>query len=322
VYRRVVHDRIRIAVARRLEAGAWRGPLARASARAWAAVATRTLVRPLFVPSGVRAITIGGATLGGSGKTRVAVACARELHALGARVALVGHAYRATPRRARVVSVHDSIALVGDEALACARELAGLAVVVVGPSRQAAVDHAASIADYVVIDGPLQIAPRASLSILAVDEGEPWGSGRLPPAGDLRAPREALLAHADHVVHVDAQPSELPITMGRFALFTALARPHRLVRGLARRGLAPLAIVSVPDHGPASSAASRIEETEAGIDFWLATTKCALHLESLAPRRPIHTIPASIALPGPLLGSLRELVRSGKTIVPAPTYAP
>jgi len=192
-------------LARALDRGAIDGRVARAAERAFAAVAERTVARPLRIPRGVRVATIGGATLGGSGKTPLAEACTRFI-ASAARVALVGHAYGAEPRAPRVVRPDDDPRAVGDEALACAEALRGVAAaeVVVGPSRQAAVDFAASRgASVVVIDGPVQLAPeRAHLALLAVHAGEPWGSRACPPRGNLRAPRAALVAAVDAVVAV------------------------------------------------------------------------------------------------------------------------
>lgn len=300
VYRRRV---IRFVVARGLERGALSGSVAQAASRGFGLFLSRSLPRPLVVPPRVRVITVGGATLGGSGKTRVALGCARELVRMGARVVLVGHAYRARPRRPRIVRPDDPIAEVGDEALACARELD--APVVVAPSRQAAVDFACGLADLVVIDGPLQIAPvRASLALLAVDADAPWGAGAPPPAGDLRAPREALLAHADHVVAVDARPPT--IELERFGLFTAIARPDRLLRGLARR---PAVVLSAPDHGPAHRVAREVARWDPFVDGWVATSKCAIHLRELAPRRPIVELPSLARLSDAVLEALGALAR-------------
>jgi tetraacyldisaccharide 4'-kinase len=156
-------------------------------------------------------VAVGGATLGGSGKTPLAIACALALAASGARVALVGHAYRARARRARVVRPEDAVVEVGDEALLAAREHAGDdggARVVVAPSRAEAVDHVAGWADVLVFDGVAQMSPRrASLALLAVDANEPWGAAEArPPRGDLLAPRRRLVAACDAVVpvgHVD-----------------------------------------------------------------------------------------------------------------------
>lgn len=256
-----------------------RGTFAWAESRVLRGLTSRAINRPLRRPPGIAVVTVGGSTLGGSGKTRVAIAAARVLADAGARVTLVGHGYR-TRGPARVVNVDDALALVGDEALVAARALAGRATVVSGPIRQAAVDLAArGRPDVLVLDGPLQLSPeRASLSLLAVDADRPWGAG-----ADLRAPRDALLAHADHVVPVPALPrgawldaelvplSSLP---GRLGLFTAIARPDRLAVSLRQTGITLHAVVHAPDHGP-------VKERLAAhpVDLWLATAKCALHVQ-------------------------------------------
>ncbi|MDB4942915.1 MAG: Tetraacyldisaccharide 4-kinase [Labilithrix sp.] len=320
-------------------AGLWPGPLE----RALGAVLARGIARPLVLPDGIAVVTVGGATLGGSGKTRVAAAAARALAASGADVVVVSHAYRARPGRPREVPPDGDprvlLSLVGDEALATASALAGIARVVVGASRQEAVDLAARRApDVIVLDGPLQLAPvRASLSLLAVDREAPWGAGALPPAGDLRAPRGALLAAADHVVPVDAAPQaallgerRLPIDElaaalrdRRLGLFTALARPERLVAGLARAGLVPVRTVSIGDHGPL--AASTIEHLRAAaVDVWLATPKCAVHLDGagLARALQIAKLADDLTLPPAVLEALagvRAIPTTARNVGRCPT---
>jgi tetraacyldisaccharide 4'-kinase len=188
-----------------LEQGRFHGAIARACAAAWACVAERTVVRHLDFPIRTRIVAVGGATLGGSGKTPLAIACAAELASRGARVALVGHAYRARPRRARVVAVDDALHEIGDEALMAARALAPAGVrVVVAPGRGEAIAFAARDADILVLDGVAQTAPvRASLALLAVDAMVPWGGAcAVAPRGDLRAPKDALLRACDGVVAI------------------------------------------------------------------------------------------------------------------------
>src|SRR5260221_5377530 len=92
-------------------------------ASAYGAISRRGVCRPLDIPDRVPMIGVGGATLGGSGKTPVAIAIARALAARGERVALVGHAYRARPHCARVVAISDDVREVGDEALLASQEL-------------------------------------------------------------------------------------------------------------------------------------------------------------------------------------------------------
>ena len=331
---------VRTTIARWLEEGTLSNPASRALGRAHAAFANGALARPLHVPVRLEAaalplvtVTVGGSTLGGSGKTRVALACALGLANHGANVVLIGHAYRASPGAARVVTPADSVGDVGDEALACARELASAGAervrVVVAPSRQAAVDHAVSLVprvDALVLDGPLQLAPvRSSLSILSLDAAAPWGSGMAPPAGDLRASPDALLALADHVVHVDATPRYVrlgsparTIELASFAssssgmrlgLFTALARPDRLVRALELAGLHVREIVRAADHGPVSPGVTRrLDDADPRVDLWLATSKCAVHLEARALGERLAILDGSLALSAAAAHALRKLV--------------
>jgi tetraacyldisaccharide 4'-kinase len=194
----------RAAIERRLETTGRPALAPRLLSTAWNAVAARGIARPLALPRAAHVIGIGGATLGGSYKTPFAIALAGALSARGHAVALVGHAYRARPPRARVVSPGDRVAEVGDDALLAAQKLSATrATVVVGPSRQAAVDLAARTATILVVDGLLQARPaRLARSILLVDRERGWGNGHCPPAGDLRAAPAALLASTDALAAV------------------------------------------------------------------------------------------------------------------------
>src|ERR1700733_12910674 len=174
--------------ARRLEAGGADGAFLRMASRVWEA--TVRLEAPLRWRATARVLVVGGATLGGSGKTPLACACAEELHDRDARATFVGHAYGAAPGWARFVHGQEGVRLVGDEALACQRQLAVRRIpVVVAPNRQLALDLALSRADLAIVDGPCQTRPRrATLALLAVDATDPWGAGRCRPRGHLRGP--------------------------------------------------------------------------------------------------------------------------------------
>jgi tetraacyldisaccharide 4'-kinase len=371
-----------VAVAEALEGGTVDGALARWVERVWARTAQRRIVRPLVCPPHVRSVTVGGATLGGSGKTPLAIACAAHLAACGARVAVVGHGYRARPLRARVVRVDDRVDEVGDEALLAARSFhpvcgagddAGAvserACVVVGPTRVAALGLAVRLADVVVFDGVAQTQPRpAALALLAVDPSEPWGHAVAgPPRGDLVAPRAALLAACDAVVPVgyrrggppDLDPGEgregvprpvwpaTPASRGawlderthtrsrslltwaelrglRVGFVSAIARPVRVVRGLFAQGVQPCVQIRARDHGPIDAEtirACRAAAARLRLDLWMATPKCALHLESVRTAEVgrgvgdllgarLATLEHSIALSPALCARLRALVAS------------
>jgi tetraacyldisaccharide 4'-kinase len=256
--------------------------------RAWIRAATPGLSRPLAVPEGLFVVTIGGATLGGSGKTPLAIACARALSVHHARVALIGHAYRARPGTARLVSVTDDVREVGDEALVAARALAATGVeVIVAPSRQAAIGFAAARGIAIaVVDGPLQLRPRRSdVAWLAVDAASPWGAGACPPRGDLRAPEASLRALCDRVVPFRGElvlPAGHELARARVGLVTSLARPERIARALEALGVHPAAFVHAPDHRSASPRVLCTTARTAQLDVWVATEKCAVHLERAA----------------------------------------
>jgi tetraacyldisaccharide 4'-kinase len=301
---------LRLAIQRRLERGQ-PVPLGGVLASGWARLAR--VERPLSSDAPV--LCVGGSTLGGSGKTPLAVACARFLSERGARVALVAHGYRASPpREPRRVSKADDVARVGDEALECARALEDVATVWIARRRQDALDAAAASADVVVLDGPLQLAPRrATLSLLAVDEADPWGSGACPPLGDLRAPKDALLAATDQVVPVRASSRGARLGgsgarsgtwMGwgalakrRVGLATGVARPRRVVDFLRRHGVTPHCVVTVADHAPL-----RIPRWQ-NVDLWLTTEKDAAKIRPTdepagrAPRAEVAVLDYYLNLP-------------------------
>lgn len=329
-------DHLVYRAAQGLERGEFANLAASSLSRAWELAAATRVVRRLALPAHARVVAVGGSTLGGSWKTPLAIACAAEIAATGAAVAFVGHAYRARPARARIVEAGDALNEVGDEALVAAHALAPSGVrVVVAPTRAGAVAFAAGLADVLVLDGVAQTAPaRASLALLAVDAVHPWGqAAAMPPRGDLRAPVGALLSACDVVVavgvaqapHLSDQTPETcharVVMRGawrgdvllrwedlaglRVGLLCALARPDRLVRSLAARGIRPRAVLCTCDHGALgpqiASRAARLP-----IDLWLATPKCITHMTGNGHRLSgfVATIDHAVRLPAALRARL------------------
>jgi tetraacyldisaccharide-1-P 4'-kinase len=237
------------------------------------------------------------------------IACARAIERLGARAAIVGHAYGASPGRARLVRQDDALGRVGDEALMCAR--AGLRVAV-AERRQDALDLALREADVAILDGVHQTSPRASLALLAVDPEAPWGAGACPPRGDLRAPRPALEALADLVVPVRARSRGAwsprgvlvpwaDLRRARVGLVTALARPARVVRLLESHQVVPHTTRTFPDH-------ARVRLPKSEVDLWLATPKCAVSVAGEAEAK-VHVIDHEPILDPSVEASLKVLLR-------------
>jgi tetraacyldisaccharide 4'-kinase len=307
---------LRAALGRRLEQGAPSG-IALLAASAWGAWSARSVARPLPLPPGVRVIGVGGAVLGGAGKTPVAIAIARTLAEQGVPTALAGHGYRARPGGPRVVRPDDAVAVVGDDALVAARMLDGVASVVVAPGRRAALEHAAGLGHRAIVaDGLLQTAPvRLFASILVLDALAPWGSGACPPAGDLRAPPGALLAAADLIAAVTPEgeapdpslppgailvPSRVveavspagetipfPALAGlRLGLVLAIGRPGRVVAALGRAGIRPEVTIRLGDHAvPAGAVLAGM--ARANVEAWLTTARCAPKLPAAIGRAPV-----------------------------------
>lgn len=308
----------------RLEAGAFDSGLAKLASAAFAAFASP--VRELRLPPATRVIGIGGATLGGSGKTPVVLALARAL-AERDRVAVVGHGYRARTGAPRRVSPSDDVTAVGDDALWLARALEPLGVpVVVASSRQLALDAASRMATTVLVDGLLQARPcRLARSVLVLDGDRPFGAEHCPPAGDLRAPVRALLEACDDVLvgpgaaslgairdRVAPRPvlrydAELvgarepdgrvvgirELAQRRLGLALAIANPERVLRALAAHGVHPSAVSLGPDHGVPRVRADRAARPEA----WLTTAKCATKLGDRLGTAPVWVLEQELRLP-------------------------
>jgi len=324
---------LRRALAARLEHGSFDSGLARALSRAWAHRADP--VRPLALPRGARVVGIGGATLGGSGKTPVALALARLLQA-HAKVVVVASGYRARLDRPRVVSANDAVGEVGDEALMLARALN--VPVIAGKLREAALELAASLGELVIVDGLLQTRPvRLGCSFLVLDGDRPWGAGCCPPAGDLRAERERLIAASDAVLATGAFSWREHRVLGferrlegardergvlrplaelsraRLGLALAIARPERVIGDLRRSKIEPARVVLAADHEKPALKPGR----SVSLDAWLVTAKCATKLDKFAHGVPVWTLEESLRLPA-AAGELalgRSLRTEGRAVV-------
>ena len=78
----------------------------------------------------------------------------------------------------------------------------------------------------------------------------------------------------------------------RIGLLCALARPDRLLRMMADRGIVPACVLRAPDHGPCSSAflrRARWAADDLAVDVWLATSKCAPHFGA----HSVQTLPTA-----------------------------
>ncbi|MFC1641267.1 tetraacyldisaccharide 4'-kinase [Myxococcota bacterium] len=305
-----------------LEEGVWKSPWARALGHAWAHLAEPE--RPADWPLDVRVVGVGGAVLGGSYKTPLVLALARALAVRGP-LHVLASAYSASTSGVLQVQPSAPTSQVGDEAAWLSRELDPLKVaVMVGSNRTQVVGLLASAGCWVLVDGLLQTRPRRlHRSLLVLDARRPWGSGRCPPAGDLRARPDRLLRASDAVVLVedDAVRPEFHSPLGglpcfwarselrgaiapdgrcvsfeamrqpRLGLILAIARPNRILRALARHHVVPSVVHLQADHTEPSRGL-RAEP----VDAWLTSGKCATKLGRRLGKAPVWVLDHRLTL--------------------------
>lgn len=163
----------------------------------WYRSRSRRLPRPV--------VSVGNLHWGGTGKTPLTAAVAAHLRDRGLAVCILSRGYASRGRGVRVVSTGEGPLLgpllAGDEPVLLAGELPGVAVVV-GPDRfeagMAALHRLPRTPDlFLLDDGFSHLALRRELDLVAFPSADPFGGGRLFPAGRLREPLAAIArAHA------------------------------------------------------------------------------------------------------------------------------
>ncbi len=152
-------------------------------------------------------VCVGNITVGGTGKTPLVIRLAHDLLEKGLRPAVLLRGYKRERVIARPILVRDakkilvSVKEAGDEAMELAERLPG-ACVGVGANRyavgQAILKHQ-DVDCFILDDGFQHYQLDRDINIVALDVTDPWGGGKLLPAGYLRETPEAL-RRADLVV--------------------------------------------------------------------------------------------------------------------------
>jgi tetraacyldisaccharide 4'-kinase len=170
---------------------------------------------------GCPVIVIGNLTVGGTGKTPIVEKFARELCLRGRKVAILSRGYKSKGEAKlktflrwmthgkelppRVVSNGKKILLTselaGDEPYMLAKNLPNVVVIVdkdrVKAGRYAIKQYGANI---LILDDGFQYLPlRGHMSLLLVDQTNPFGNGKLLPRGILREPVDHL-RRASHIL--------------------------------------------------------------------------------------------------------------------------
>lgn len=141
-----------------------------------------------------RVISVGNITVGGTGKTPVAMLIAGLIRKEGGKVVILSRGYKRRSKGLVIVSDYASILATvqeaGDEPYLMAKRLAGVPVVV-SSDRVASgrIAYERFKPDYIILDDGFQhIGLLRDVNILLVDGNAGFGNGHLLPAGILREP--------------------------------------------------------------------------------------------------------------------------------------
>jgi len=209
--------------------------------RAW--LKTRRLPAPV--------VSVGNLTVGGTGKTPLTACLARLFQEAGKKVAILSRGYGGRRTGATCLSdgerLHHKPPEVGEEPYELARSLPGVAVFT-GASRYEAGLAAWEALQpdlFLLDDGFQHFQLHRDLDLVLLDADQPFGNGRLLPAGPLREPvstlREAdalILTRFDEVRHA-RRLEELRRNFPYTETFTAAISPTA-VRDPGQNELLPL----------------------------------------------------------------------------------
>jgi len=293
---------------------------------AWGGRRRRNRTTPL--DPGVPVICVGNATLGGTGKTPVAIYLLKSLRRMGVNAHGLTRGYGGQLKGPIAVNPRHTAEEVGDEPLLIARSGP---VWVAAARDEGAVAAVSEGADALIMDdGHQNPLLEKTLSLLVVDAEVGFGNGCVVPAGPLREPLSDALARTDAVIlmkpgadyeisqHLAAQlegqvvipaylvAKETP-PKGRLYAFAGIGRPNKFFDQLRRMGADLIEEVPFADH-------HRFTDTEIEGLFVLAseydatlitTEKDYVRLPS-GYRRGIHAFPVEVQFEDEL--TLRRLL--------------
>ena len=149
-------------------------------------------------------VSVGNLTFGGTGKTPFVEFLARRLKFEGFRPAILSRGYGRRTKAPRLVSSGEGPLVSpeegGDEPVALARRLPGVAVAVAARRIEAARLAGQLSCDVFLLDDGFQhLSLQRDANLLLLDARDPFGGGSLPPAGRLREPLDAI-RRADAIV--------------------------------------------------------------------------------------------------------------------------
>lgn len=149
---------------------------------------------------GVKTISVGNITVGGTGKTPLVAFIAQVLSEKGEKVCILTRGYgRDNPKQRVLVSDGEKILAdakdSGDEPFELANKLLGKAIIIADARRAEAGKWAREefgVTTFILDDGFQHLRIKRSLDIVLLDATNPFGNGKLLPVGILREPIESL----------------------------------------------------------------------------------------------------------------------------------
>lgn len=251
----------------------WRAYALYPLSAAYGAIARRRLVAARREPVALPVLCVGNFTVGGAGKTPVAIAVAREARRMGLVPGFLSRGHGGGFSSPQLVDPHrDSARHVGDEPLLLAEHGA----VAVTPNRVAGARLLAGRGcDFLIMDDGFQSARiHIDYALLVVDAWRGLGNGHVIPGGPLRAPLVDQLRFADAILKVgDGDAADLAVRMAarankpifgawtrprngksfagrRFLAFAGIGNPGKFFETLRETGAEVVLTRAFPDHHP------------------------------------------------------------------------
>ncbi|MDR1475269.1 MAG: tetraacyldisaccharide 4'-kinase [Holosporales bacterium] len=212
----------------------------------------------------VPSITVGGITVGGSGKTPVAFSLYNMTKSIGRNPFIISRGYGGRLSKAYVQKEH-CFKDVGDEPLM----LTGMGCnVFIGKNKlKAAVEAQRLGADTLIFDDGLQTTSlKSNINFLVIDGNQGIGNAKLFPAGPLREPLSSALQRVDAVIFLGGNKHDIKIP-GKILVFYAetsvkaptlrtkkaiafcgLGFPDKFFSALVSAGVSLAATRTFPDH--------------------------------------------------------------------------
>ncbi len=187
---------------------------------------------------GAPVISVGNLTTGGTGKTPLVEWLATQIAGSGKRGCVLTRGYGRNSSGRVVVSDYSAMLTTvdesGDEPFLLANNLLGRGAVICDADRLAAAHWALSrlSSEVFILDDAFQHQRiRRDFNILTIDATNPWGNGKMLPAGILREPISQLtradcivITRADEPEVVHRLRAEIESMAGKIPIFTSRMR--------------------------------------------------------------------------------------------------